>query len=41
MVSAQGRDNTPDQQHRIVEISTVHPNYIDCPDLIYLMIAFG
>jgi outer membrane protein OmpA-like peptidoglycan-associated protein len=30
---AQGPDNTPDQQHRTVAISTVHPNYIDCPDL--------
>jgi len=30
---AQGPDNTPDQQHRTVAISTLHPNYIDCPDL--------
>lgn len=30
---ADGPDNTPDQQHRIVEISTVHPVYKDCPDL--------
>ena len=28
-----GPDNTPDQEHRTVAISTVHPNYIDCPDL--------
>jgi len=30
---ADGPDNTPDQQHRTVSISTIHPNYIDCPDL--------
>ena len=30
---AQGPDNTPNQEHRTVAISTVHPNYIDCPDL--------
>jgi outer membrane protein OmpA-like peptidoglycan-associated protein len=30
---AEGPDNTPNQQHRIVAISTVHPNYIDCPNL--------
>jgi outer membrane protein OmpA-like peptidoglycan-associated protein len=30
---AQGPDNTPDQQHRTVAISTVHPDYKDCPDL--------
>ena len=30
---AEGPDNTPDQRHRTVAISTVHPNYIDCPDL--------
>jgi hypothetical protein len=30
---AQGHDNIPDQQHRTVAISTVHSNYIDCPDL--------
>lgn len=30
---AEGPDNTPDQRHRTVAISTVHPNYVDCPDL--------
>ena len=30
---AQGPDNTADQQHRTVAISTVHPDYKDCPDL--------
>lgn len=30
---AQGPDNSPDQQHRTVAISTIHPTYIDCPDL--------
>lgn len=33
MGEADGPDNTPDQQHRIVTISTAHPEYIDCPDL--------
>ena len=30
---ARGPDNTPDQQHRIVSMVTVHPAYADCPDL--------
>jgi hypothetical protein len=30
---AQDPDNTPDQKHRIVVISTAHPDYKDCPDL--------
>jgi len=30
---AQGPDNAADQQHRTVAISTIHPTYIDCPDL--------
>ncbi|MCK9395957.1 MAG: OmpA family protein [Methylobacter sp.] len=30
---AHGPDNTPDQQHRIVSMYTVHPVYADCPDL--------
>ena len=30
---AEGPDNTPDQSHRTVSISTAHPNYVDCPDL--------
>jgi len=33
MGKAQGPDNTPDQSHRTVAISTIHPNYNDCPDL--------
>lgn len=33
MGEAQGPDNTPDQQHRTVAISTIHPAYIDCPHL--------
>ncbi|MGR9114868.1 MAG: OmpA family protein [Gammaproteobacteria bacterium] len=33
MGEADGPDNTPNQQHRIVTISTVHPDYIDCPNL--------
>jgi hypothetical protein len=30
---AEGPDNTPNQHHRIVALSTVHPNYVDCPNL--------
>ncbi|MFZ2171532.1 MAG: OmpA family protein [Methylococcaceae bacterium] len=30
---AEGPDNTPNQHHRTVAISTIHPNYIDCPNL--------
>ncbi|TAN67794.1 MAG: OmpA family protein [Methylobacter sp.] len=30
---AQGPDNTRNQDHRVVSMVTVHPNYIDCPDL--------
>lgn len=30
---AEGPDNTPNQQHRTVAISTTHPAYMDCPDL--------
>ena len=30
---AEGPDNTQNQQHRTVAISTAHPNYIDCPNL--------
>jgi outer membrane protein OmpA-like peptidoglycan-associated protein len=33
MGEAHGPDNTPDQQHRTVSISTAHPEYIDCPNL--------
>ena len=33
MGEAHGPDNTPDQQHRTVSISTVHPEYVDCPNL--------
>ncbi|MDD2660834.1 MAG: OmpA family protein [Methylococcales bacterium] len=33
MGEAQGPDNTPDQKHRTVSISTSHPEYVDCPDL--------
>lgn len=33
MGEADGPDNTPNQNHRIVTISTEHPNYIDCPNL--------
>jgi outer membrane protein OmpA-like peptidoglycan-associated protein len=28
-----GPDNTPNQENRIVTISTTHPDYIDCPNL--------
>jgi len=30
---AEGPDNTPNQQHRVVTISTVHPDYQDCAGL--------
>jgi len=30
---AHGPDNTRDQNHRVVSMVTVHPNYVDCPDL--------
>lgn len=30
---ADGPDNTPDQEHRVVMMSTVHPDYNDCPGL--------
>lgn len=30
---AEGPDRTANQKHRVVMISTAHPNYIDCPDL--------
>lgn len=33
MGEAEGPDRTPNQKHRVVMISTAHPNYIDCPDL--------
>ncbi|MGR8941281.1 MAG: OmpA family protein [Gammaproteobacteria bacterium] len=33
MGEAEGPDNTPDQQHRVVMMSTTHPNYQDCPGL--------
>lgn len=29
-----GPDNTPDQQHRVVMMSTVHPEYKDCAGLM-------
>ncbi|MGR8978867.1 MAG: OmpA family protein [Gammaproteobacteria bacterium] len=34
MGEAQGPDNTPDQGNRVVKISTVHPAYKDCPNLM-------
>lgn len=30
---AHGPDNSPNQKHRVVKISTKHIEYIDCPDL--------
>ncbi len=30
---AAGPDNTRDQKNRVVHMVTVHPNYIDCPNL--------
>lgn len=30
---AHGPDNTRDQNHRVVSMVTVHPTYVDCPDL--------
>ncbi|GAB4258957.1 MAG: hypothetical protein Kow0065_08830 [Methylomicrobium sp.] len=30
---AHGPDNSPNQKHRVVKISTKHPNYVDCPNL--------
>jgi outer membrane protein OmpA-like peptidoglycan-associated protein len=33
MGEAEGPDNTPNQQNRTVAISTVHPEYVDCPNL--------
>lgn len=33
MGEAEGPDNTPNQQHRIVTMSTIHPDYADCVGL--------
>jgi outer membrane protein OmpA-like peptidoglycan-associated protein len=33
MGEAEGPDNTPSQQHRVVMMSTVHPGYQDCAGL--------
>lgn len=30
---AHGPDNTRDQNHRVVSMVTIHPNYVDCPDV--------
>lgn len=30
---AAGPDNTQNQKHRVVSIVTVHPSYVDCPDV--------
>ncbi|MFU8788031.1 MAG: OmpA family protein [Methylobacter sp.] len=30
---ADGPDNTRNQKHRVVSMVTIHPSYVDCPDL--------